>query len=68
MSDFALPAAGALFCFWIWISLPLLAKSVGTVWLALGITYAFITTGSLTASPGKLDFSATVPAEHPSEN
>lgn len=68
VSDFALPAAGALFCFWIWISLPFLAKSVGAVWLALGITYAFITTGSLTASPGKLDFSATVPADHPSEN
>ena len=60
LSNFALPVAGALFCFWIWISLPFLAKSVGAVWLALGIIYAFITTGSLTASPGKLDFSASV--------
>lgn len=55
--DLALPAAGALFCFWIWISLPFLAKSVGAVWLALGDIYAFFMTGSLTASPGTLDFS-----------
>jgi putrescine importer len=63
MRDCVLPAAGALFCFWIWISLPSLAKMAGVVWLALGIVYAVAMTGSLTTAPGKLDFDAAVVAD-----
>jgi putrescine importer len=58
--DFVLPVAGSIFCFWIWISLPLLAKTVGAVWLTLGVIYAFAMTGSLTVPPGQLDFAAAV--------
>jgi hypothetical protein len=63
MRDCVLPVAGALFCFWIWISLPSLAKTVGAAWLALGIAYAVAMTGSLTAAPGNLDFAAAALAD-----
>ena len=63
MRDCVLPAAGALFCFWIWISLPTLAKTVGAVWLLLGIVYSFAMTRSLTAAPGNLDFAAAALAD-----
>jgi putrescine importer len=58
MRDLAAPALGMLFCFWIWLSLPGLAKIVGAVWLLAGVLYAFAMTGSLRQPPGKIDFSA----------
>jgi putrescine importer len=58
MQDLAAPALGMLFCLWIWLSLPTLAKIVGTVWLAAGVVYSFAMTGSLRKPPGKIDFSA----------
>ena len=58
--DLVIPAAGAVFCFCIWISLPSLAKTVGAVWLSLGVIYAFAMTGRLTVPPGQLDFAAVV--------
>jgi putrescine importer len=61
--DFTLPVAGFIFCFWIWISLPSLAKTVGAVWLTIGVIYAFAATGSLTTPPGQLDFAAAVLAD-----
>jgi putrescine importer len=63
--NFALPLAGAAFCFWIWISLPWLAKTVGAVWLTFGVVYAFASTGSLIHSPGQLDFDAAALADPP---
>ncbi len=66
--DLALPVTGFLFCLWIWLSLPSLAKTVGAVWLALGIVYAFAMTGSLKRPPGELDFSAAFSADLPGDN
>jgi putrescine importer len=54
--DLALPLMGLIFCLWIWLSLPTLAKTVGFIWLLLGIVYAFALTGSLQQPPGQLDF------------
>jgi putrescine importer len=58
LRDLAAPALGMLFCFWIWLSLPNLAKIVGAVWLLAGVIYSFAMTGSFRQPPGKIDFSA----------
>jgi putrescine importer len=58
--DLCVPILGLLFCFWIWLSLPVLAKTAGVIWLGLGIVYAFAMTGSVRRPPGELDFIPTV--------
>jgi putrescine importer len=57
--DFAVPALGFVFCLWIWLSLPWLAKKAGVIWLVIGIVYAFLMTRQFNAPPGELDFAAT---------
>jgi hypothetical protein len=42
-SDVLAPAAGFLFCFAIWWSLPAPARQAGFVWLALGILQLIVT-------------------------
>jgi len=68
LRDLAVPVIGFFFCLWIWLSLPTLAKSVGAIWLALGIIYAFAMTGSLKRPPGELDFSAVTADELSTED
>lgn len=38
-ADAIVPLVGFLFCLAIWLTLPLLAKVIGAVWLAVGIVY-----------------------------
>jgi putrescine importer len=61
--DLGLPVFGCLFCFWIWLSLPSLAKTAGVIWLGLGIVYSFAMTGSIRRPPGELDFSAATSSD-----
>ena len=43
-TDALIPGIGFLFCLGIWLSLPMLAKTVGGVWLLLGFVYGVIRT------------------------
>jgi amino acid transporter len=56
-SDVAAPTAGFLFCAVIWISLPLLAKELGTAWLIVGLVYLTTLTRGFSRAPVQLDFS-----------
>jgi putrescine importer len=58
MRDLLLPVLGCFFCFWIWLSLPALAKTAGGIWLGLGVAYSFAMTRSFGKPPGQLDFGA----------
>ena len=55
--DVAAPIAGFLFCAAIWISLPLLAKELGTAWLIVGLVYLTALTRGFNRAPVQLDFS-----------
>lgn len=56
-SDLIFPLAGFLFCAWIWISLPRLAKIAGGIWLLIGVVYAAYTTRGFRTKPVTVDFS-----------
>jgi len=43
LTDAAIPLLGFVFCFFIWLTLPMLAKIIGVVWLLVGIAYYFST-------------------------
>lgn len=54
--DLVAPAGGFLFCLFIWISLPILAKTIGALWLIAGIVYLAILTRGFRRPPAQLDF------------
>jgi amino acid transporter len=54
--DLLIPAAGFLFCLFIWISLPQLAKIIGAAWLLAGIIYLAVLTRGFQRPPAQLDF------------
>jgi len=54
--DILAPAAGFLFCLFIWISLPRLAKIIGAAWLAAGLIYLAPLTRGFQRPPAQLDF------------
>jgi amino acid transporter len=53
--DIFLPAAGFLFCFSIWISLPSPAKIIGGLWFVAGFIYLVIKTKGFRLKPVILD-------------
>jgi amino acid transporter len=55
--DLLIPAVGFAFCFWIWISLPVLARIAGGIWLGAGIIYSAIRTKGFREKPADVDFS-----------
>jgi amino acid transporter len=54
--DLLAPAGGFLFCLFIWISLPGLAKTIGAAWLVAGIVYLAVLTRGFRRPPARLDF------------
>jgi amino acid transporter len=56
LRDIVAPAAGFLFCLFIWISLPRLAKIIGAAWLAAGLIYLASLTRGFQRPPAQLDF------------
>ena len=56
LRDLFVPAAGFLFCLWIWISLPDSPKILGGIWFLAGIIYLAITTKGFRKKPARLDF------------
>jgi hypothetical protein len=54
--DLILPVLGFLFCFSIWISLPLPAKIMGGVWFLAGFIYLILRTKGFKQKPVILDF------------
>jgi putrescine importer len=54
--DLLAPAGGFLFCLFIWLSLPALAKTIGAAWLAAGIVYLAVLTRGFRRPPAQLDF------------
>jgi hypothetical protein len=54
--DAVAPAAGFLFCFWIWFNLAPPAKVVGGLWLVGGIVLTAIKTRGFRMKPVQLDF------------
>ena len=55
-TDLIVPAAGFLFCLWIWMSLPNSPKIIGGVWLLAGVIILVITTKGFRKQPANLDF------------
>jgi amino acid transporter len=56
LGDIVLPLAGFAFCGLIWWNLNPLAKSVGGIWFALGLTYIVVTTRGFRLAPKLIDF------------
>jgi putrescine importer len=56
LADAVAPAAGFLFCFWIWFNLAVPAKVVGGLWLLGGIVLVAIKTRGFRMKPVQLDF------------
>jgi putrescine importer len=57
LADIALPLVGFGFCALIWWNLPVLAKTVGGIWFAIGLAYVAITTHGFRRAPAMIDFS-----------
>ncbi|MGA8184849.1 MAG: APC family permease [Terriglobia bacterium] len=57
LGDALLPLAGFAFCALIWWNLNPLAKTVGGIWFAIGITYIAVTTRGFRLTPKMIDFS-----------
>ncbi len=55
-SDVALPGAGFLFSFVIWLNLQRPAKIVGGIWLALGLIYGAVKTRGYRTKPAMVNF------------
>lgn len=55
-ADILAPAAGFLFCFAIWCSLPIPAKVLGGVWVVLGLIYHAVLSRGFRSMPVVLDF------------
>ena len=56
LTDLAMPGLGMLFCFWIWLSLPIPAWTAGGIWFIIGLVYAAIQTRGFRRRPVMLDF------------
>ncbi|HWC20421.1 MAG TPA: APC family permease [Terriglobales bacterium] len=56
-ADIVLPLGGFVFCALIWWNLNLLAKTIGGIWFAIGLTYVAITTRGFRRAPAMIDFS-----------
>jgi amino acid transporter len=56
LNDLLLPLAGLLFCFAIWLELPIVSKITGTIWLCIGIIYSAIKTNGFRNRPLLFDF------------
>lgn len=54
--DLILPIMGFLFCFAIWLELPVISKITGAVWLIIGIIYSGIKTNGFRKRPILFDF------------
>lgn len=54
--DFVVPGLGFLFCLAIWVGLDTPAKVLGSVWFAVGLTYAAIRTRGFRSKPLMIDF------------
>ncbi len=59
LTDLVLPLFGFLFCLWIWLGLQPIAKIVGGIWFAIGVTYAAVRTRGFRTRPVMIDFSET---------
>lgn len=57
LADAVAPAAGFLFCFWIWYNLATPAQVVGGLWLVAGIIVLAYKTRGFRTTPVPLDFS-----------
>jgi putrescine importer len=57
LGDVILPLAGFAFCALIWWNLNPLAKTVGGIWFAVGVTYIVATTRGFRLAPKSIDFS-----------
>jgi putrescine importer len=57
--DLLVPAAAFVFCLWIWVSLPVLAKVVGGIWCAAGLVYTAIKTRGFRTQPVMMDLSGS---------
>jgi hypothetical protein len=53
--DFVVPGLGFVFCLWLWVQLPLLAKEVGGAWCVAGLIYTGIKTRGFTRQPVMID-------------
>lgn len=56
LTDLIVPAAGFLFCLWIWWSLPNSPKILGGIWFLVGFIYLAISTKGFRKKPVELDF------------
>jgi amino acid transporter len=56
-ADIVLPLSGFVFCALIWWNLNVLAKTIGGIWFAMGLTYVAITTHGFRRAPAMIDFS-----------
>jgi putrescine importer len=54
LTNLVFPAAGALVCTYVWLSLSRNAKLVGFGWLAIGVLYLAVITRGFRISPGVL--------------
>jgi hypothetical protein len=56
LGDAILPLAGFAFCALIWWNLNIVAKTVGGIWFAIGLTYIGVTTRGFRLKPKLIDF------------
>jgi len=57
IGDALVPALGFVFCLGMWLSLPLVAKIVGSLWFAVGLAYNAFRTRGFRTRPVMIDFS-----------
>jgi len=57
LGDVILPLIGFAFCALIWWNLKPLAKTVGGIWLVVGVIYILVTTKGFRLAPKQIDFS-----------
>jgi len=57
LRDTLLPIIGFLFCALIWVNLNIIAKTVGGIWFAIGLTYVGYKTNWFRSAPVMIDFS-----------
>jgi len=57
LGDILLPLIGFAFCALIWWNLNPLAKTIGGIWFAIGLSYLAITTRGFRRAPAMIDFS-----------
>jgi amino acid transporter len=55
-ADAVAPVLGLIFCFAIWVSLPLPAKALGGCWFVVGTVYDAVKTRGFRERPARIDF------------